>query len=225
MPYKLSLKQLLTTSCRSFINSKDGSWLEAFISYNLANGDLEKAIGYYKSHLDKSSEIVINNKTLIITDGYDEVKHLDDDSFEYKIIQDAIVGYKTKHKLIMTSRPNAADKNFKSQFGTLIKNEGLDNDCISEYITKLFGKNIDITKIENLLDSHPHIKELCKIPVNLSMLCSIFEGRNQDEAVDSDVIINEVDDINNMGDLYQKIIATLGKRFFKKHRKYSQNNT
>ena len=126
----------------------------------------------------------------------------------------------------MTSRPNAADKNFKSQFGTLIKNEGLDNDCISEYISKVFDADIDsIRKIKKLLDSHPHIKELCKIPVNLSMLCSIFEGRNQDEAVDSDVIINEVDDINNMGDLYQKMIATLGKRFFNKFHKYSQNNT
>ena len=107
--YKLSLKQLLTRSCRNFISTKDGSWLEAFISYNLANGDLVKATGYYNSHLNKSSEIIINNKTLIITDGYDEVKHLDDDSFEYRTIQEAIQGNKTKHKLIMTSRPNAAD--------------------------------------------------------------------------------------------------------------------
>ncbi len=76
-----------------------------------------------------------------------------------------------------------------------------------------------------LLDSHPHIKELCKIPVNISMICTIFYGQNKDKAVGSDVIINEVVDINNMGDLYQKIIATLGKRFFKKHHKYSQNNT
>ena len=57
------------------------------------------------------------------------------------------------------------------------------------------------------------------------MICIIFDGQNQDKAVGSVEIINEVDDIKNMGDLYQKMIATLGKRFFNKHPKYSQNDS
>ena len=35
--------------------------------------------------------------------------------------------------------------------------------------------------------------------------------------------IHELDDINNMGDLYQKMIETLGKRFYNKHHKYNRD--
>ncbi len=119
-----------------------------------------------------------------------------------------------QHSCIMTSRPNAVDHQLKKLFGTLVKSEGLDTNGINDYLNKQFkSDDIKLENLSNLLDKNPHLQELCKIPVNIAMLCNIITENT-----------SQVVDINNMQDLYQQMIVDLGKRFFSKHPKYSPNN-
>jgi len=118
----------------------------------------------------------------------------------------------------MTTRPNAADNAFKSKFGVLIENAGLDNNGISEYLDKYFQDKIEEKNmVKEFLNKSSNIKEICKIPVNIAMLCRIlsehYESGENNESLDS---------ISNMGDLYHEMVTTLGKRFFAKTEKYTE---
>ena len=214
--YKITFKQLLLSDCQDFVKEfqrerdlGQDRMLKAFIAFNIED-NTDKAYD-----LVKSNQIELNDKTLLLIDGYDEVQHLDDKGV-FKSIKDSILAHS---QIIMTTRPNAADSAFKSNFGVLIENAGLDSNGISEYLDKYFQDKIDEKNlVQEFLNKSPNIKEICKIPVNIAMLCSIlsehYESGENSESLDS---------ISNMGDLYHEMVTTLGKRFFAKTEKYTKD--
>ena len=205
--YKVTFKQLLRDNCKDFVKSPayKGKELEAFIAYNLANGDEDYAEELY-------DEIILDAKSLVLVDGYDEVRHMDEGGV-YGKIKKAITTAQ-KYSTIMTSRPNAVERSLKSQFHSSIENVGLDFDGIRQYIEKYFiNKDAEQQKIlETFLQKNPNISEICKIPVNIAMLCDIWASSGD---------IDELTSIDNIGSLYEQMMQTLGRRFLSKSKKYS----
>jgi predicted NACHT family NTPase len=213
--YKISFKQLLLEDCKDFVKTfvKDepnDPILQAFIAYNIKNGNR----GAAKKSVT-NNEITLNDKTLLLIDGYDEVKHLDEVGI-YKSIKDSIL---SQTNVIMTSRPNAIDQSLKQNFSITIENVGLDEQGIGDYLGKYFHNNENQQikqNIENFLLHNPNIAEICKIPVNIAMLCAVW----------SDTDENSLSQIISMGDLYDEMVKTLGKRYIEKlkdHEKYNSD--
>jgi len=82
-------------------NYEENAALKAFIAFNIAEGNKREAT-------KKINQIELNDKTLLLIDGYDEVQNLDSEIF--KEIKDSIFSHSN---VIMTTRTNAADSSFK----------------------------------------------------------------------------------------------------------------
>ena len=83
------------------------------LAKNLEDEDEDKTDAF---NLFQKIETNNKNRTLLLIDGYDEVRHLNDEDY-FKEIMKAITE-KGKYHVIMTSRPNAVDKDLRSKFKT-----------------------------------------------------------------------------------------------------------
>jgi len=88
--YKITFKQLLLSDCNRFVNTyekkqnyEDNAALKAFIAFNIEDGDRREAS-------KKIDQIELNDKTLLLIDGYDEVQHLDEKDI-FKRVKDSIL--------------------------------------------------------------------------------------------------------------------------------------
>ena len=149
-----------------------------------------------------------NTKVLLLLDGYDEVADLKDRNNRYKKIFGEIYNHQN---LILSSRPNAIDSTMleKFKFNRKIVNTGLDNAGIEQYFKKYFNQNEDKSnKLHEFLEKNASIKDICKIPVNIAILCYIW---SEDESSEG-----SIQKISGMSDLYSQVIDKLGFRYFSK---------
>ncbi|WP_375319127.1 NACHT domain-containing protein [Candidatus Tisiphia endosymbiont of Oplodontha viridula] len=211
--YRVNLKTLL-----------NDDWQKSYLkTYDMSNGeDVLKCLVHYsltryltpKERRDlgvKVEDLELSegkSKILLLLDGYDEVAHLRSQD-DYKELDYAIFEHKN---IIITSRPNAVDKEMKKNFDRIIENTGLDNKGIELYFTKYFRKDteeggIKGEELQTFLNGNTVIKGICHIPVNIAMLCYIWsEG-------ESNTVLQE---ISNMSDLYSQVVQQLGFRYFAK---------
>ena len=184
--YKVNFKQYLTSTCAKFIENKLGHEKEraeeslrralaAFIAFNLKR-DEELAEQCFKDYMS----LLQDTHTLLLIDGYDEVQHLDEKEGNaltpFGWLKEAVLSYP---RLIMTTRPSAATPSIKRRFGVLVENEGLRSQGIEDYLNKHFTNELEGVKkhLSSFLTRSVGVREICRVPVNLYMLCSIVKER------------------------------------------------
>lgn len=197
--YRIPLKELLRTNWDKYYEKKSDE-LKNLAHYHLvAELTTEKEKNDYKiEDMPWKKE-----KTLLLLDGYDEVAH------ERKRLLKKVFDEIWEHKnIIITSRPNAIDKEMAEKFRRKIENIGLDHDGINQYLTQYFKNNQDNgTALKEFLEKNPSIKGICQIPVNLAMICFIWSNEKSHEVFRK---------ISNLSDLYEQVVDQLGFRYYAK---------
>ena len=107
------------------------------------------------------------SKCLIILDGFDEMKRLDDPFLSSLIRKYTIF---EKATILITSRPHVCEK---IDAGRIIEVVGFEKDKIEEFVQKYFPDDIQSVKFLQQLDKY-QLYSLCYIPMNLDMLVKIF---------------------------------------------------
>ncbi len=220
--YKVSFKQYLVGTCKKFIEEKvkkkgnQGKELEAFIAFSL-EGEAKADAHFATLTTTKSLQ---SDRTLLLVDGYDEVQHLDEKKkgkeTPFSYLKEAVLSYP---RLIMTTRPNAATYDIKRRFDYLVENEGLGNDGIEEYLKKQFDGDMESTrsKVSAFLHHNPSLREICRVPVNISMLCSVIKDQQSaGKLPDTSSLEAALGKLTTMGALYKEMLTTLCKRFVTK---------
>ena len=125
--YRVTLKTLLNEKWKEEYGKSDlrKSLLKCLAHYYLLENDssqepLELSDMYWPSQ---------NEKILLLIDGFDEVAHKRTDK-DFKRLFEEIFQH---DNLILTSRPNAIDKDLEQKFDRKIENTGLDNSGIQQY--------------------------------------------------------------------------------------------
>lgn len=144
-------------------------------------------------------------RTLLLLDGYDEVAHLTDDWSE-------IGGglQRIYPNVVISSRPESISSKFKEKFDWQLENVGFEVSAkIRRYIEKYFGES-DAALAQGLwqfLERNAAIKEICHTPLNISLICRLWEDQGEREKLNLDT---------NVGSLYHGIVNWLGKRYIEK---------
>jgi hypothetical protein len=157
-------------------------------------------------------------KILLAIDGYDEIAYKvnSSDSNTSKEVFNEI--FDTYPNIIMTSRPNALDNNKKAKLGfdREIENIGLDLQGIYQYVDRNFQGDTKLLEQKNkeskeelksFLISNSNIRLFCTVPINVAMLCLIWQDHDVREKFQGDF---------NISILYHEVIIWLGKRYLKK---------
>jgi len=203
--YRVTLKILLNTGWdRDYTREERKDELKCLVHYNLAAQD-------EGLKLEEVPWLEKKDKILLLLDGYDEVAH--ERNGIYKKLFERIFEHEN---LILTSRPNAIDKQMAEKFGKKIENTGLDHHGINKYLTQYFKNDPDKgEELQEFLEKNISIKEICRIPVNIAMLCFIWSEGGSNEALHR---------ISNMSDLYKQVVDHLGFRFYAKQQSNLQQN-
>ncbi len=94
------------------------------------------------------------------------------------------------------------------KFGRRIENIGFDDEGIHHYLTYYFKNDKDKAEgLENHLENNLDLKEICRIPVNIAMICLIWATRGRYEAFQQ---------ASNMRALYHHVVDYLGFRYYAK---------
>ena len=139
--------------------------LDQFVCYVIKSTSNTKHIIDY---LEKNS----GNHCTIVFDGYDEIsEQAKEYSFVGKIIQRKVLQL---CNLVITSRPSASvdlHRIIDHRFEIL----GFTKENRNEYIRGNLKDN-EVKKINEYLQTHPFINDLCYIPLNMTILLCIFKG-------------------------------------------------
>ena len=197
--YRVTLKTLLNSGWdRDYDKKEREDELKCLAHYNLVAQGIEGGC-----KLKDMPWLEKKKKVLLLLDGYDEVAH--ERNGLYKKLFEKIFEHEN---IILTSRPNAVDKQMAEKFGKKIENTGLDYEGIGKYLSQYFKKNQEKGEaLREFLDQNSSIKEICHIPVNIAMMCFIWAEGDSNEALH---------EISNMSDLYKQVIDHLGFRYFAK---------
>ena len=129
-------------------------------------------------------------KTLVILDGYDEAPP------QLQRLIDKILGDKDL-TFIVTCRPENVPV---SDFDLQIENQGFSKTQIENYIRQFFTrKSLPADGFLDMLRTHPPLQEMAFIPLQLQMLCSLWEQKKEQFAT-------------NKTSLYTQMVAGLLKR-------------
>ncbi|WP_213155599.1 HEAT repeat domain-containing protein [Neochlamydia sp. AcF65] len=147
------------------------------------------------------NDATLREKTLLVLDGYDEL------SAEAQGNTSLATAFKELKELfphiLITSRPGSCSFNRSCELELL----GFDKEGVERYIDKFF-KQVQAEekkqKLYHLLQSSPQVLSLAQIPINLTLLCCLF---NEDpEVFDSDQSIT-------MTAIYERIVNWMYKWF------------
>lgn len=202
--YRVSLKTLLNQEWnRKYNEDETDDLLKCLVHLTISRSLAPKARKEFK--LEKMEWPDSKERVLLLLDGYDEISHLKNDKTrdDWDQLFEEIFSHKY---LIFSSRPNAVDPDLKSKFNRIIENTGLDYEGIRQYFTKYFqNRPAEGQSLEKFLNTHVSIREICKIPVNIAMLCYSWSQSNSE---------TEASAISNVADLYNQVLKHLGERYF-----------
>lgn len=147
-------------------------------------------------------------RILFILDGLDEVPlHKEKNSIQLKLLND-LLDYP---HWILTSRPHALP-NIKLQDCIVFENKGFTPEMIASYVHKSIGGEKADSVLEKI-HRNPRILNLCRIPLNLEMICAAQNGTAA-----------EIASMHNMTDIYQQLTLHLKRRFLERLGKPSPEN-
>lgn len=201
--FRIRLKELTSENWKSNYDKKDirKCRLACFVHYCTGADeliDLEDVVAVLDNRKDR---------ILFLLDGYDEIAHLvysadgSDSHDAHKIIAKIF----ECPNIIMTSRPNALDDNFKSKFDRIVENIGLDSKCIEQYVDNYFRRNPVLGEGLKLFLSQSYmVKSICTTPINAALVCLMWSKDDARNKLDKDMSISR---------LYQNIVLWLSKRF------------
>ena len=206
--YRVRLKTLLNNQWTKYysIEEQREDLLKCLAHHNLMSDKLK---------LSEMEWPVEKDRVLLLLDGYDEIAGLKNISYER--LEKTIFDHKY---LIFTSRPNAVGKSMKSNFDKVLENTGLDNSGIENYFKLYFqgdqeDQNKDKeTELRKFIEGNQTILQICKVPVNIAMLCYIWSTSKSSE---------KLKQISNITALYKKMVDHLGERYFAKE--WNENET
>ncbi|XP_065889334.1 uncharacterized protein [Dysidea avara] len=130
-----------------------------------------------------ATEIYTKNgkDTMFILEGWDELR-VSDTELSYNFLTDLIRGMCLPDAhIIITSRPCGL-KTLRLQFVShMIEILGFSNEQVEQYVQCYFQEGCDSTaeaRFWNLLQSHPHFKNMLIVPVTLCIFLYVFENTN-----------------------------------------------
>ncbi|RZI47005.1 NACHT domain-containing protein [Rickettsiales endosymbiont of Peranema trichophorum] len=156
-----------------------------------------------------------DDKVLLLLDGYDEVAHLEGSNAAFrKVLRDVW----THGNVLLTSRPNAVSDKISGSFERRIEGNGLEQSGVIEYINKYFEYQKHSgdpeqegakSKLLELYQSNPSLRETLKIPINTVIVCLSSSGRGMEERFGGEF---------SLGGLYQNMMIWLSRRYLAKFR-------
>ncbi len=204
--FRLKLKLMSCEWMKDYKSNIDRNLLECFIHYNLSLD--ASGLGYALSLEDVIVAVENKEKVLLLLDGYDEIACLANDNsrLEAGLMSKVFYNYKS---FLMTSRPNAVDeKQMSLRFDRLVENIGMTTVGIRAYIFNHFTPtNHALSKeLTQFLAGNQQVFDICKVPMNLALLCLIWRDAESRHSVSSGHGLT-------LGQLYEEIVAWLGKRY------------
>eukprot|EP01059_Diplonema_ambulator_P000973 TRINITY_DN1074_c0_g1_i4.p1 TRINITY_DN1074_c0_g1~~TRINITY_DN1074_c0_g1_i4.p1 ORF type:complete len:474 (+),score=167.85 TRINITY_DN1074_c0_g1_i4:38-1423(+) len=199
--YKVSFKTYLLDGCTSQITTavnnlrQPEARLKAFIAYYLWLAALRQG-NVKKEVRDYMEDIVLGDRTLLLVDGYDEVRHYEGNA-EFSALSAVLM---SQPYFILTTRPNTMRESIRNRFDAAVDNEGLDGKGIEKFIT-LHGEGG--TGIKQFLNDNPDVKKVCSVPVNAAMVCLLHKELSCKGHV-------------TVVDLYTNMLTILARRFYTK---------
>jgi hypothetical protein len=170
--YRADLQLLLDISWMDYYKNYDLGdpkvILQCLIHYSISGGENQQevdSLGF------KSENIALpcDGKCLLILDGYDNiVKELDD----YKKI-DTIVSQCT-NILVTADKPSIKIRDEKNYDG-VIRHHGIGDTGIEQYKQASFA-GVPSSSFDSLLHLNEYVRDLCRTPSNLFILCYLFKN-------------------------------------------------
>ena len=222
--FRVRLKELLNNNWQSAYSTDDLDEhpLACFIHHCLRNQRSQLPASKKKAFkLCKASEVqslledpASRHSVLLLVDGYDEIASQSQQGITKDIV-DAIL---EQERVIMTSRPDAADKQLRVAFHRQVESQGLDRAGIEHYIGLQFEEEQAKQAgqdLKNFLTKNRQILGMCEVPINTALLCIIWKNIWKDPAI-RERLQKRVGEDLKLGELYQKLVVWLGKRYMKK---------
>ena len=215
--FRVRLKELLNDSWQSAYNidDLDEHPLACFIHHCLRNQRSQLPASKKKAFkLCKAAEVqslledaANPNSVLLLIDGYDEIAS----QSQQGIVKDIVDAILEQDRVIMTSRPNAADKKLRAAFDRQVESQGLDREGIDQYIDLQFGEGQAGQDLKDFLTNNRQILGMCEVPINTALLCIIWKDPDFRE-----IVKEQTGEDLKLGELYQALVVWLGKRYMKK---------
>lgn len=170
--------------------------------------DVEEALGTLLSRKDK---------VLLLLDGYDEIMNLSVSTRDhiYTIVDKLTKDFPN----ILTSRPNGLHQHIQKKYKTKLENIGFASEDINNYIDHFDfqGKEYLRKDIKAFLSSHLNVRGICHIPINLYLICSIWEEIK-------DKLLKKQEETITLSFLYNEVTNYLMKRYLNKFGYDNYNN-
>ena len=220
--FRVRLKELLNDSWKSAYSTDDLDEhpLACFIHHCLRNQRSQLPASKKKAFkLCKAAEVqslledpASQHSVLLLVDGYDEIASKSQEDIIVKEIVDAIL---EQERVIMTSRPNAADKKLRAAFDRQVESQGLDRAGIDQYIDLQFGEGQSGQDLKGFITKNKQILGMCEVPINTALLCIVWQDPKIREKLQK-----QAGEDFKLGELYQELVIWLGKRY---HQRYHEN--
>ena len=215
--FRVRLKELLNNSWKSDYtrDERDEHPLACFIDYCLRNQRIQLLERKKKAFkLCKAAEVqslledpASQHSVLLLVDGYDEIAS----QSQQGIVKDIVDAILEQDRVIMTSRPNAADKKLRAAFDRQVESQGLDRAGIDQYIDLQFDKGQAGQDLKDFLTKNRQILGMCEVPINTALLCIVWK----DPAIREKLQAQSGEDLK-LGELYEELVVWLGKRYMSK---------
>ena len=214
--FRVRLKELLNDSWKSDYtrDERDEHPLACFIDYCLRNQRiqlLESQAALERCNLAEIKNLLKDpasrHSVLLLVDGYDEIASQRQEGITKEIVHSIL----KRERVIMTSRPNAADQKLRTAFDRQVESQGLDRAGIDQYIDLQFGEEEAGQDLKDFLTKNRQILGMCEVPINTALLCIIW----QDEEVREKLQAQSGEDLK-LGELYEELVVWLGKRYMSK---------
>ena len=225
--FRVRLKELLNDSWQAAYSTDDLDEhpLACFIHHCLRNQRTQlplprsKRKAFKLCSLEEIKKLLEDSASqhsvLLLVDGYDEIAS----QSHQGIVKDIVDEILERGRVIMTSRPNAADKKLRSAFGRQVESQGLDRTGIDQYIDLQFGEDQAGQDLKDFLTNNRQILGMCEVPINTALLCIIW----QDEEFREKLQAQSGEDLK-LGELYEALVVWLGKRYMKKFQDRDHEN-
>ena len=218
--FRVRLKELLNHSWQSGCNPDDLDEhpLACFIHHCLRNQRTQlplprsKRKAFKLCSLEEIKSLLEDSASqpsvLLLVDGYDEIASKSQEDIIVKDIVDSIL---EREQVIMTSRPNAADKKLRAAFDRQVESQGLDRVGIDQYIDLQFSEGQAGQDLKDFLTNNRQILGMCEVPINTALLCIIWK-----DPAFREIVKEQTGEDLKLGELYQALVVWLGKRYMKK---------
>lgn len=153
------------------VHHKNAEDIKIYIKLQIA-----KILNKTTNDVEEAIETILSdtNNVVLLLDGYDEVKNNPDIN---TCITDTLHKFP---KIIMTSRSSIREipNMIQQEFNKTYENFGFEDKDIIQYIDSRFKDSKTNKVLKDFLKNHPDVKEICYIPLNLYILCEIWDNSN-----------------------------------------------